>query len=339
VAAKHDNLVQQTATTTGTGDFTLSAVNGKRTFDSVWSHGATTDLFWYFISNRDVAGEWEVGTGHMSAASTMVRDTVLASSAGGTTKTTFSAGTKDVVNDIPAASQAITDIQSFLASGTWTAPAGTTGKELVCIEIWDSGASGGTRTTTGSGGGGSGGCYHRIFTTIESLNSTETVTVGAQVAGVSGVSNGGNSNRSSVTLAGTTFTPTGTAATGGTNASATTGAGASTAGVISTQATVTGEAGQASPNTAASYVAATGTFMKAPQAGATACSTAANGGNGAGLGGTILHLLGRGGVAGTNVGGNGGGGTVPGGGGGGAVQGGTSGVGAAGEVIITTFLQ
>lgn len=96
------DLVHETTSSTGTGNLTLANVNGKRSFNTAFGTGGT-DLFDYFISNRDAA-EWERGTGHLSAASTFVRDTVLASSNAGAA-VNFSAGTKDVTNDIPAAAQ------------------------------------------------------------------------------------------------------------------------------------------------------------------------------------------------------------------------------------------
>lgn len=97
------NLVHQTSTTTGTGSFTLSVVNGKQSFDTAFGHGATTDVFDYYISSRDAA-EYERGTGHMSAATTLVRDTVIEST-NANAAVNFSAGTKDVVNDAPAGRQ------------------------------------------------------------------------------------------------------------------------------------------------------------------------------------------------------------------------------------------
>ena len=98
------DLVHETATTTGTGNFTLSNENGKRSFNTAFGSGAPLDVFDYFISHR-TAAEWERGTGHLSAATTLVRDTVLASSNAGAA-VNFSAGTKDVTNDVPAAKQA-----------------------------------------------------------------------------------------------------------------------------------------------------------------------------------------------------------------------------------------
>ena len=108
------DLVHETSTTTGTGNFTLTNANGKRSFNTAFGNGAPTDVFDYFISNRDAA-EWERGTGHLSAASTLVRDTVKASSNAGAA-VNFSAGTKDVTNDIPAARQVYTDESGNIAN-------------------------------------------------------------------------------------------------------------------------------------------------------------------------------------------------------------------------------
>ncbi len=94
------NLVHQTTTSTGTGNLTLAAVNGRRSFDTAFGNGGTTNVFDYFISNRD-ATEWERGTGHMSSSTTFVRDTVIESS-NANAAVSFSAGTKDVTNAVPA---------------------------------------------------------------------------------------------------------------------------------------------------------------------------------------------------------------------------------------------
>lgn len=95
------DLVHQTSTSTGTGNLTLAAVNGKRTFLTAFGTGGT-NTFDYFISNRDAA-EWERGTGHEDSGA-LVRDTVIASS-NSNNAVNFSAGTKDITNDIPAGEQ------------------------------------------------------------------------------------------------------------------------------------------------------------------------------------------------------------------------------------------
>ena len=97
------DLVHESSTSTGTGNFTTSLLNGKQRFDAAFGTGGA-NVFDYFISNRDV-NEWERGTGHMSATGTLVRDTIKDGTTG-TTAVNFSAGTKDVVHDIPAGDQA-----------------------------------------------------------------------------------------------------------------------------------------------------------------------------------------------------------------------------------------
>jgi len=89
--------VKETTTTTGTGTLTLlGAASGFQSF-SVIGNGNTT---YYTI---DGGTEWEVGLGtYTSSGTTLSRDTVLASSAGGTTKVTLSAGTKNVFVTYPA---------------------------------------------------------------------------------------------------------------------------------------------------------------------------------------------------------------------------------------------
>ncbi len=99
----HADLVHETSTTTGTGNFTTTAVNGKQRLSGAFGTGATLNVFDYYISNRDAA-EWEHGTGHMSAVGTLVRDAVIAGS-NGTSLVSFTAGTKDITNDVPGAEQ------------------------------------------------------------------------------------------------------------------------------------------------------------------------------------------------------------------------------------------
>jgi hypothetical protein len=91
--------VQETSTTAGTGTFTLAgASTGFQSF-SVIGDGNTT----YYTIALQGGSEWEVGIGtYTSSGTTLSRDTVLSSSAGGTTKVTFSAGTKNVFVTYPA---------------------------------------------------------------------------------------------------------------------------------------------------------------------------------------------------------------------------------------------
>lgn len=89
--------VQESTTTTGTGSLTVAAVTGYSTFNTAFSTGAT-NLFFYVISHD---ADWETGVGYLSAATTLVRNTVLASS-NANALVSFTAGTKYVFNTAPA---------------------------------------------------------------------------------------------------------------------------------------------------------------------------------------------------------------------------------------------
>lgn len=94
------NLVHQQTTTTGTGPYTLTSVNGRQPFDTAFGHGATTNVFYVFMMNQ-AAAEYMWAKAHMSDATTLVIDTVLGGS-NGTSAVSFSAGTIDVTNALPA---------------------------------------------------------------------------------------------------------------------------------------------------------------------------------------------------------------------------------------------
>lgn len=114
------DLIHVVSTTTGTGDMTVTAVIRNFSDSDAFGTGTTADVFDYFGWNDDVPGEWERGTGHMSATNTLVRDTVKASSNGGAA-VNWSAGTKHFTNDVPAAKQAIPNkivISPFQFGGT-----------------------------------------------------------------------------------------------------------------------------------------------------------------------------------------------------------------------------
>jgi hypothetical protein len=96
IQSYHDR-VKDTTTTTGTGNITLSgtAPTGFEDFNTAFGTGT------YFFYAIEGGAEWEVGIGTLSASTTLVRDTVLASS-NGDNAVNFSAGTKNVFNTIPA---------------------------------------------------------------------------------------------------------------------------------------------------------------------------------------------------------------------------------------------
>lgn len=149
------DLIHQTATSTGTGNFTLVAVNGKRSFNDGFGTGGT-DLFDYYISSRDAA-EWERGTGHLSDATTLVRDTVIASS-NANAAVNFAAGTKDVTNDVPAAKQVTTDTTQTLTGKTIDLTSntlvGSVAEFNAALESADFYTSGGTDVAVADGGTG-----------------------------------------------------------------------------------------------------------------------------------------------------------------------------------------
>lgn len=90
--------IKESTTTTGTGTVTLAgAQTGFRAFSTVL---ATNDTCYYTIQGQ-TPGEWEVGLGTLTGATTLSRDTVLSSSNSGSL-VSFSAGTKDVFLDFPA---------------------------------------------------------------------------------------------------------------------------------------------------------------------------------------------------------------------------------------------
>ena len=94
--AVYDNI-QESSTTTGTGDITVSgAVAGNKTLASRYSVGDTLP---YAIKTVDATGvpttDWEVGIGTYSAANTLSRTTVLSSS-NSDALVNFSAGAKRV---------------------------------------------------------------------------------------------------------------------------------------------------------------------------------------------------------------------------------------------------
>jgi len=114
--------VKHTATTTGTGTFTLgSAPVGFQTVGSVLSNGDTT----YYTIQHGTANEWEVGLGtYTSSGTTLARTTVLSSSNSGSA-VDFSAGDKDVFITLPAAKSIYLDgsgnatALGTVGSGTW----------------------------------------------------------------------------------------------------------------------------------------------------------------------------------------------------------------------------
>ncbi len=103
--------VKETATTTGTGTFTLGgAVTGFRTFNAGIGTGNTT----YYCIFLDGTNEFEVGLGTYTAPDQLARDTVLASSNSGS-KVNFSQGIKSVFCTQPSSKAAYLDASGNLS--------------------------------------------------------------------------------------------------------------------------------------------------------------------------------------------------------------------------------
>ena len=90
--------VKDTTTSTGTGTITLDNAP-PASFQSFAAIGNGNTTYYTIANDTD----WEVGIGtYTSSGTTLSRDTVLASSAGGTTKVSFPAGLKTVFVTLPA---------------------------------------------------------------------------------------------------------------------------------------------------------------------------------------------------------------------------------------------
>lgn len=181
--------VRETTTSTGTGNLTLAgAATGFITCNTAFGVGSTLQ-FEYVISS--VGGsEWEVGVGHLSASTTLVRDTILASSNSGSA-VNFSAGTKDVRATLSAHAITATltpgrllSVQTFTSGTTYTRPAGVVS---IMVEGWAGGGGGGGAGTAAANqascgaGGGSGGYFKKWYAVAP---SSGTYAIGA--AGTAG---------------------------------------------------------------------------------------------------------------------------------------------------------
>lgn len=276
----------------------------------------------------------------------------------GTTATTQSAND----NSTKVATTAYVDAKglstnTYTSSTTWTKPSSGT---MVHVEIWSGGGAGASRATTGNASGGGGGGYYDLWAPIGSFASTETVTVGASAAGVSGNNNGTTGNDSSFTVNGISVlvkgaqggqqTTTGVVeyatASGGPAAFASSQGLLGSAGVfwMTSQSNILGNAFTTTAvpgllnaglggDVSASNVPEAGSYSILGGGGGGGCSSTAGGVR---TGGASASG-GAGGAGGANTGGAATAGTAPSGGGGGAVQAGTSGVGARGQVRVTVF--
>lgn len=248
----------------------------------------------------------------------------------------------------PGTAAVMTNVQTFISSGTWTKPSGYAAGSRVFIQGWGAGAGGGKASTAGGGGGGG---YNERWCLLSALGATETITIGAGGAArtTNGIGNtGGNTTVGSLLTAyggsggSTNF---GGAGGGQLSAGGTTAGGPNiiadlySDGVGGVATFLQGQGAIIAYTRAAPDTLMHGAGGAFPNSGCTAGNSLWGGGGGGGANtvttaGTSKYG-GNGGVGASTT--NGGAGVQPGGGGGQTNTGTSSGAGAAGQAIITVF--
>lgn len=145
------NLVFQFTTGTGTGNLTLQSMTADtppQYFRNCYDVFVSVS-FKYCLRHR-TAAEWEVGVGHMTDATTFVRDSVEESS-NANALVNFSAGIKDVISDIPASLQNLIESQLIRTDGTSTASAQIPLAQGVSLATTKSAYFGGTADNNSQG--------------------------------------------------------------------------------------------------------------------------------------------------------------------------------------------
>lgn len=293
------------------------------------------------------------------------------------TSGTPSASNKFVTNDdttgtgaIPRASAvpAVTNVQTFTATDTWTKPTGALFVEVILVGQGGGGAGGGSGDSVSGGSGGGGGSVSIKKYLASALGATEAITIGN--ASNAGAANG-NGSAGDPTSFGTTVFQKANGGSGGLTNGGTVGAGGTVGNGEITQVGGDGALGQT--HTTPGSDGATEVTNFSPRGGAGGGGRSSNpnsaaGGTGGSFGTNYVKAGGTGGAG--NVGGTGGAGNIGlssralrfggtggggggggstggvggagidgsgGGGGGGGLTGGIGGVGGAGFAIITTF--
>lgn len=257
----------------------------------------------------------------------------------------------------------VTDVQTFLAGGTWTKPSGGT---LALVRLWAGGGAGGKGSVNRPGGGGGGGGYSERYILLSALAATEAVTIGVGGAAQSTANTpGANGANSTFGAWLTAFAGGGGAGLAGTEGGGGGAGGALAAGVQATTSTG-GNGGDSITSTL--RLGDGGTSGSPGNAGVTPYAGGGGGGGGniagtttvanetggpavnggGGGGGASIDASPGPGLGGPSIGGGAGGagnfdtgggvaGTQPGGGGGGVEVGGNSGAGADGQCIVLVF--
>ncbi len=220
MALKYGDRVQETFTTTGTGTISLAGpVTGYQAFSAIT---ADADTCYYAATDGT---NWEVGLStYATSGNTLARTTCLASSNAGS-KVNWSAGTKTIWLDLPAAAIATFSAAAagtfITSSQTWTSPSDVTSDTVFKFTLIGPGGGGaGCATGRVSGSGGAGGACI-LYKSSLAASTGYVYTQGAVgTAGSSGANSGGAGGNSTFVVGGVTMTANGggggvTAADGG----------------------------------------------------------------------------------------------------------------------------